>query len=61
MGKSIYRRHAARYRALAETARSEIYRSMLLNLASEWEALAESAANSSNQYTDRPLNSAASR
>lgn len=48
MEKSIYRQNAARYRSLAKTARSEIYRSMLLTIASEWDAMADTAATRSN-------------
>ena len=44
MGKSICLQKATRYRLLAESARSETYRSMLLTNASEWEALADAAA-----------------
>lgn len=52
MGKSIYRQNAARYRSLAKTARSQQYRSILLTLASEWEAMADAAATRSKHRTD---------
>ena len=48
MEKSICHRKAVRYRSLAETARSELYRSMLLTIASEWDAMADTAATRSN-------------
>lgn len=44
MGKSIYGQRAARHRSSAETARSEVCRSMRLTIASEWEAMADAAA-----------------
>jgi hypothetical protein len=42
MVNSNYIQNAAKYRSLAETAESG-YRSMLLTIASEWQALADAA------------------
>lgn len=52
MRKSISRQNAAEYRSLAETARSEELRSLLLNIASEWEALADAASKRSKCRAD---------
>jgi len=52
MRKSIYRQYAAEYRSLAETARSEEQRSLLLSIAGEWEVLADAAAKRSKRGAD---------
>ena len=60
MGKSIYRQNAAEYRSLAETARSEGHRSLMLAFASEWEALADAAARRS-KHANSALNPIAAK
>jgi hypothetical protein len=44
MLKSIHRQNAADYRSIAESARDESQRSLLLSIASEWDAMADAAA-----------------
>ena len=48
MGKSMCHQKATTYRLLAESAHSEIDRSMLLTIASQWEEMADGAASRSN-------------
>ena len=52
MRKSICRQTAAEYRSMAGTARSENLRSLLLTIASEWDALAYAATRRSKHRAD---------
>lgn len=52
MRKSICRQTADEYRSIADTARSEDLRSLLLTIASEWDALADAAARRSRHRAD---------
>lgn len=58
MAKSSCRQNAAEYRSLAETASYEEHRSLLLTIASEWEALVDAAARRSKQHADSALHPA---
>lgn len=54
MGNSLYRQNAGRYRLLAEKAHSATYRSMLLTIANEWEAMANAAEKGPKRPVDQP-------
>ena len=56
MDKSArYREYAAQCRGIAHLIGTGVLRSQLLNIAAEWEILAEDAARRSSQYTDTHL------
>jgi hypothetical protein len=53
VGRSVsYRKYAAECRSIAEAMRKGELRSRLLNIAAEWEALADAADKRANAYTE---------